>query len=77
MPNGPNGQKRPADAIGCAVLVGRIATGEVDEAEADPAKTKMRANGGLVRSERLAPSRRSEIAKTAASARWAHKEGVR
>ena len=31
MPKGPNGQKRPADAIGLAVLVGRIATGEVED----------------------------------------------
>lgn len=28
MPNGPQGQKRPADVIGNAVLVMRIATGE-------------------------------------------------
>ena len=34
MPKGPQGQKRPADAIGCAVLVGKIATGErSDEVE--------------------------------------------
>jgi hypothetical protein len=31
MPKGPQGQKRPADAIGCAVMVGRIATGELTE----------------------------------------------
>ena len=28
MPKGPQGQKRPADAVGCAVQVARIATGE-------------------------------------------------
>ena len=32
MPKGPRGEKRPADVIGAAVLVGRIATGEADEA---------------------------------------------
>ena len=31
MPKGPQGQKRPADVIGAAVMVGRIATGEVEE----------------------------------------------
>jgi hypothetical protein len=33
MPKGPNGQKRPADAIGLAVMIGKIATGEVVEPE--------------------------------------------
>lgn len=33
MPRGPNGEKRPADLIGAAVKVMRIATGE-DRAEA-------------------------------------------
>jgi hypothetical protein len=28
MPRGPKGEKRPADVIGAAVMVGRIATGE-------------------------------------------------
>lgn len=31
MPKGPQGQKRPADAVGCAVPVARIATGEEQE----------------------------------------------
>jgi hypothetical protein len=31
MPKGPKGQKRPADLISNAVLVMRIATGEVKE----------------------------------------------
>ena len=30
MPTGPNGQKRPADAVALAVMVGRIATGEIE-----------------------------------------------
>ena len=30
MPKGPQGQKCPADAIGAAVMVGKIATGEVE-----------------------------------------------
>jgi hypothetical protein len=31
MPRGPKGEKRPADVIGAAVIVGRIATGEIEE----------------------------------------------
>jgi hypothetical protein len=31
MPKGPQGQKRPADAVGLAVLVGRIATGAAED----------------------------------------------
>ena len=31
MPKGPKGQKRPADVIGNAVTVMKIATGEIEE----------------------------------------------
>lgn len=75
MPKGPQGQKRPADAIARAVMIGRIATGEVSEDDMPPKKT--RASGGLARSANLEPTRRAEIAKSAANARWAAKEGVR
>lgn len=36
MPKGPRGEKRPADVIGNAVHVMRIATGDVEDAS-DPA----------------------------------------
>ena len=32
MPRGPKGEKRPADVIGAAIMVGKIATGEIEEA---------------------------------------------
>jgi hypothetical protein len=35
-PRGPRGEKRPADVIGAAVMVARIATGEVEEKLRDP-----------------------------------------
>lgn len=38
MPKGPRGEKRPADAIGLAVLVGRIATGEAEDTRDDSPK---------------------------------------
>ena len=31
MPKGPKGEKRPADAIGTAIKVAKIATGEIEE----------------------------------------------
>ena len=43
MPKGPHGEKRPADVIGAAVMVARIATGEVNNA---PSKAPKRAKGG-------------------------------
>jgi hypothetical protein len=73
MPRGPKGEKRPADVIGNAVHVMRIATGEIEESaptkRADRAK-KAGTKGGPARAQALTPEQRSEIARTAASARW-------
>lgn len=72
MPKGPQGQKRPADAIGLAVLVGRIATGEVEDTP-DESKAHHREGGkkgGAARAAALSPEERSEIAKRAAAKRW-------
>jgi hypothetical protein len=38
MPRGPKGEKRPADVIGNAVHVMRIATGEIEETIPDVVK---------------------------------------
>lgn len=77
MPKGPNGEKRPAGAIGLAVLVGRIATGEVENAPVDdakdPAAKALGAKGGKARAARMSPERRAEIAKRAAELRWVAK----
>jgi hypothetical protein len=35
MPRGPRGEKRPADVIGAAVMVGRIATDEMEDTRAE------------------------------------------
>ncbi len=71
MPKGPKGEKRPADVIGNAVRVMRIATGEEDEtpAPASPA-AEMGRKGGRARAEGMTPERRAEIAKAAAAKRW-------
>ncbi len=34
MPKGPRGEKRPADVIGRAIHIMRIATGEIEESAA-------------------------------------------
>ena len=71
MPKGPQGQKRPADVIGCAVHVARIATGEIeDTAYRQPNKAKGGKAGGRARSASLDPDRKRETAKIAAAARW-------
>jgi hypothetical protein len=36
MPRGPQGQKRPADVIGTAITVAKIATGEIKETKTTP-----------------------------------------
>ena len=41
MPTGPNGEKRPADASSCAVLVGQIATRQVAESPAQTTTVKV------------------------------------
>ncbi len=78
MPKGPKGEKRPADVIGNAVLIMRIATGEIeDPVSAAPARAKGGKIGGKRRAETLSPIKRQEIAKKASSARWGKKESVR
>ncbi|KQT05931.1 MULTISPECIES: hypothetical protein [unclassified Bradyrhizobium] len=71
MPKGPKGEKRHADTVQNAMLIGRIATGEVEDT---PSKAPNRAKGGAVggkaRAGALSPERRSEIGKKAAQKRW-------
>lgn len=74
MPKGPKGQKRPADVIGNAVKVMRIATGEEEEFPTDDGKDKaaqsLGRRGGKARAATLTKKRRVEIAKLAAERRW-------
>lgn len=74
MPTGPKGEKRPADVIGNAVKVMRIAVGEeveeVDENGKDAAAKELGRKGGEKRAASLSPERRAEIAKKAAAKRW-------
>ena len=73
MPKGPKGEKRPADVIGNAVHVMRIAIGEVEDTKADPGKEYARKGGlkgGAARAKALSPEQRREIARKAAQQRW-------
>ena len=77
MPKGPKGEKRPADVIGVAVKVAKIATGEIEEdidspekEGKDPAAVSMGKRGGKARAQAMTPERRAEIAKMAAEKRW-------
>jgi hypothetical protein len=77
MPTGPKGEKRPADVIGNAVLVMKIATGEETETlpaddGKDPAAKALGKKGGAARAAKMTPERRAEIAKRAARKRWEH-----
>lgn len=77
MPKGPNGQKRPADVTQNAVMVMKIATGEIEESASKPkdpaavARGKAGgAKGGPARAAKLTQAEKSKIAKNAAKARW-------
>ena len=74
MPKGPKGQRRPADVIGNAIKVARIATGEdTDDMPGDgkdPAAKALGSKGGKARASKLSAKRRKEIARLAAARRW-------
>ena len=67
---GPNGEKRPADVIAQAVMIGHIATGEADEEYVDTAKRRAGRKGGKARAAAMSAERRSEAGKAGAKARW-------
>jgi hypothetical protein len=71
MPRGPKGEKRPADVIGNAVHVMRIATGEIEETRTTEHGRLGGLKGGKARAKKLTPDERAKIAKKAASVRWA------
>jgi hypothetical protein len=76
MPRGPNGEK-PADVIGAAVMVGKIAPGAIDDLTTEDGKNAaavaLGRMGGKARAEGMTAKRRKEIAKKAAAKRWANR----
>ena len=76
MPRGPKCENRPADVIGAAVMVGRIATGEIQEGAPSKKSAAGRLGGkkgGAARASNLTAEKRSEAAAIAAQARWRRK----
>jgi hypothetical protein len=75
MPKGPKGVRRPADTNSAAIMVGRIATGEIEDA---PSKAPGRAAGGKAggkaRADKLTPAQKVGIATKAAKVRWGTKD---
>jgi len=74
MPRGPKGEKRPGDVIGAAVMVGKIATGEIEDLTTEDGKNAaavaLGRMGGKARAEGMSAKRRKEIATKAAKSRW-------
>lgn len=74
MPTGPKGQKRPADVNARAVMIAKIATGEIEDVTTEDGKNvaavALGRMGGKARAESLSGRKRKEIAKKAAKARW-------
>lgn len=74
MPRGPKGEKRPADANQRAVMVARIATGEIEDQVTDDGKNAaavaLGRMGGKARAAGMSARKRKEIARKAAQSRW-------
>jgi hypothetical protein len=74
MPQGPKGEKRPADVNARTVMIGKIATGEIEDVTTDDGKNAaavaLGRMGGKARAAALGKRKRTEIARKAAKARW-------
>ncbi len=72
MPKGSKGARRPADAIGAAVMVSRIATGEIEDKNGPvkSAAAELGSRGGKARAAKLSRAQRIAIAKKATRTRW-------
>ena len=71
MPKGPNGERRPADVIGCAVMVAQIATRQIEDVKGKQPNRRIGGiEGGRSRAKALSAKERRTIAKKAAQARW-------
>lgn len=74
MPRGPKGERRPADVNARAVMIAKIATGEIEDAITDDGKNAaavaLGRMGGKARAAGMSAKKRKEIAKKAAQSRW-------
>ena len=74
MPRGPKGERRPADVNARAVMIAKIATGQIEDVTTDDGKNAaavvLGRMGGKARAAGMSPRKRKAIAKQAAAARW-------
>jgi hypothetical protein len=74
MAKGPKGEKRPADVNSRAVMIAKIATGEIDDITTDEGKNAaavaLGRMGGKARAAGMSAKKRKAIATKAAVARW-------
>ena len=74
MPRGPKGEKRPTDINARAVMIAKIATGEIEDVTTDEGKNAaavaLGRMGGKARAKSMTAKRRKEIARKAAKERW-------
>lgn len=74
MPRGPKGERRPADVNARAIMIGRIATGEIGDKVTDDgrnaAAVALGRMGGKARAAGMSARRRKQIARQAAEKRW-------
>jgi len=74
MPKGPKGEKRPADVNARAVMIAKIATGEIEDVTTEDGKNAaavaLGRMGGKARAASMSARKRKEIAKKAAQSRW-------
>jgi len=74
VPRGPKGEKRPANVNTSAVMIAKIATGEIEDVTTEDGKNAaavaLGRMGGKARAAGLSARKRKEIAKKAAKARW-------
>lgn len=75
MAKGPKGEKRPADVNQRAVMIAKIATGEIEDKVTEDGKNAaavaLGRMGGKARAAGMSAKKRKEIAKKAAASRWA------
>ena len=74
MAKGPKGERRPADVNKRAVMIAKIATGEIEDITTEDGKNAaavaLGRMGGKARAAGMSAKKRKEIAKKAAKTRW-------
>jgi len=75
VPKGPRGQKRPANVNARAVMIAKIASGQIEDVTTDDGKNAaavaLGRMGGKARAAGMSAKQRKAIARQGAKARWA------